>query len=804
MFDVLVYTDCDPDESLNGLSGFQFTAKSHGATLTDEGVVRERMLHEGPITLSAEDWRSHPPTCAYAVVGDRLYLSRGRSTGRTLSGRPGNQLTQTIATGDQYSILPQRPAQLYSASNWAFERPAERELPGWETPLEIDPEFEVGGLHSLIEQDPWATALLPTFLTMVEQTQAEPRTRLIIKHPEQEVVMKWIALASQFLDDEAALALEFRVFVEKPISCSAHIVGAHPLTSPNLTAARCEESGFNFIDLEARECTAIEISPAAMKHARWFLAGDPYEALEAVAASRRWTAVIPAGAAAEAAEIACLTSDQARIEPTGLRAAIAALAGLAAAGCFDELESYGEQLVDAVAGCGHGDPADLLAMVDCLWRLDAGGQVALAQGVALASLEWAAARPEAASEWARERSLRATSQLQWADADAQQHAASLTVSILHATATRDLPAMFSILNSLGTGVAAKEVQRDINRLADSWAAEPTLANNPRAWLHYPSVLQRLRVVLATALSQRDARAVGMLRNGAWDWLLPSPWVFDPQDPMAPWLATRALRAADPSDRQAILQAVEATLPSWAWELVFDTSSAIDPHMAASWIRAHGEIDPAFARPLESTILRGLRGEASRAGTLDLLDTLSLVGVGGVTQKMAGFVQTHRQTIHLFTQARQQVNAVPNPALLELAKVRTQLACLYGDRAVQMLLEVADTDSAAKLVSLSGGTIELELQAELERRLRVGDASALLWALKLRRAHEHTIAHSAKTALDHVWDDPTTESLRQEMTRRLPSEWVPSYEDYAHSQSKGRLTRGILKTAKSMLPRKEAP
>ena len=40
MFDVLIYTDCTAEESVNGRTGFQFMAESEGVSPSDEEVVR--------------------------------------------------------------------------------------------------------------------------------------------------------------------------------------------------------------------------------------------------------------------------------------------------------------------------------------------------------------------------------------------------------------------------------------------------------------------------------------------------------------------------------------------------------------------------------------------------------------------------------------------------------------------------------------------------------------------------------------------------------------------------------------------
>src|SRR5680860_679804 len=106
MLDILIFTDAAAAESLSGSPGFQFVAHSSGATRTDESVVQQRLQHSVPTSIPADDWIQHPDTCVYARTDERMYLSRGQSTGPTLGGRPGNQQTVTLMSSDPYDILP--------------------------------------------------------------------------------------------------------------------------------------------------------------------------------------------------------------------------------------------------------------------------------------------------------------------------------------------------------------------------------------------------------------------------------------------------------------------------------------------------------------------------------------------------------------------------------------------------------------------------------------------------------------------------------------------------------------------------
>jgi hypothetical protein len=80
MFDVLIYTDCSAEESVNGRAGFQFMAESAGVSPSDEEVVRTGLLHSVPMSVDLDDPR-HPSTCSYREQGG-VHMSRGRSARR--------------------------------------------------------------------------------------------------------------------------------------------------------------------------------------------------------------------------------------------------------------------------------------------------------------------------------------------------------------------------------------------------------------------------------------------------------------------------------------------------------------------------------------------------------------------------------------------------------------------------------------------------------------------------------------------------------------------------------------------------
>lgn len=796
MFDVLVYTDAAANESLSGLTGFQFVAKSAGATATDEEVVHRRLQHLVPIGMRPEAWRSHPATCVFATEGGRMYLGRGASTGATLSGRPGNQLTQAIMTSDPYDVLPLRPAQLYSAPAWSIEHPAVHEVAAWAPPLEISPEFDIPALHELAAANPSACAALPELLTMLEQTQGDPRVRLVIRHPDQSFVMRWVALLSHFLDAEAALRLEFRVYSENPLATNAHIVGAHPDLSPDLTVDRVP-GGVNLVDLESLDHSPIVPSESARLHARWFLTGDPYEALDAVEVSRRWASMMAPGVAARAAELACLVSNRSTANAEDLRASTAALRALAEGGRGEELDAYGDALVDVVEGFQPTEVGDLSAIVDTLWALSSAGKTALAQAVALFCLQWAMARPDAAAAWA-DAHASAPRRLVWPDADARAHAASMLAAILSAADARDLPALFAMAHSLDTGVTVSEITLAVDRLAALWASSPTLTAKASTWLHGDAAHVALQSRLLALLEGGDEEAIASLRGGAWDWLAPQPWAFRPEDPMSVWLAARALPGADATTREEVLTAVLPHTHNSAWELYLSTRSGLDPKEVSAWVRAHRAIAPTLVERIERIVGDTLRHPAwHRGGAARVLNALGSAGVTGLTPALHALVSDQARILDLFEQAKMARSKVPNRALRSLAQSSTDsLTRIYSEWVVEAIVFSADVDGALALVQERGARSDVadRVAGALEEQLRAGEVAALATSLRLLDPSYPAWNGVGKRALDSVWRDRTVEAVRQQLVERLAASpergMKAALVEYEEKRSKGRFARVV--------------
>lgn len=796
-FEVLLYTDCASHESVNGRTGFQFMAESPGVTPTDEEFVKNGGLHVVPSGLRPDQPETHPATCVYREHAGRFYLSRGRSTGQTLSGRPGNQVTQAIVSDRESHVLPLRPAQLYSCPEWQLERATTKQLEPWQTPLEIAPEFETVALHETVAGDPWARNLLPEFLTMVEQATATERRKLILKHPDQTVVMRWIALASLFLDSGTALTLTFRVFSTNPTADSLAIVGAHPLLSPSLTAQTAAANNQNLVDLEAQESTPVTVSPAAALHAQWFLESDPYDALDAIATSDRWRTVLNPGLAAAAAALVCLPKSG-PISVTSEQTAAGALAGLAEAGMADELEAYGDGLVDIVATYAAGPEIDLAPSVRAAWALSQAGQGALAGSLAVAMLEWAT-EPVVAARWARLHLEDAvSSSLRWVDDEQRDHAAAVVATLLEQATTTDLPALFTLAQALDSGVRVDAVSGAIDRLATLWVRRPDLTDQSAGWLHRSEVVARLRPQLAQALTEPDRSAHAALATGGWDWLAPSPWEFDRRDPMGVWLGARFLAKAPAELRPALLAELSPAAPGFAWRL-FLTDEDSNRTELIRWIADHPQLDGTLAQHVQSILDRDLQSQPNGM-TRSLLAALADRRVTGLTGSLSRMVDEHRWITQTWADALSAARDTNNRALRELGQVSAVWLQAYRPSLADALI---DCDDRTGVLALTDKVpITKSLENVLLARLRKGDVNALIGGLLLLENGEHEHQKVVRRSLQLVWDSATDqdERARRQLHDRLPADWRPKLAEFEVTVNKGRVGRDLTRGARNLFDR----
>lgn len=801
MLDVLVFTDATSDQSLSGAPGFQFVARSEGADPSDERFVQQHLQHTVPSTLGSDAWADHPPTCAYARDGERLYLSRGRSTGATLGGRPGNQRTVTAMTSDPHDVLPLRPAQLASSPAWDRSLTGKR-IDAWTTPLEIDEDFDVLGLRALVD-DPRSARLLPLALTMLEQTQATPRVRLGIRHPEQRHVLRWVALLSRFLDQDSALGLEFRVFTEDPARANVHVIGIHPSLAPELTVAGGVAMGINVLDLESLEATDVAPSESAARSARWFLEGDPYEALDAIEVGRRWARSMDLALATRAAELVAIGVAPGARDETTVSTVLAAIDALAAAGEADELEAYGEELGDLVATSATATLDQVHALDVATGRLVGVREHALATALALTALEWSAANPRLLEAWAQGGASHEA--LVWDDDDARAHAAALLAQAAEGTDPAHAAAVLALAARLDTGVAVSALERTIASVVDRVLETPGLAASRGQWLHADTIATRVATAVDAALANADESATRALLDGSWDWLADAgPGAAGR---LARWLAIRGLGAADAQRRAEILARAGADLPGSAWRLVLPTSQGLDPEEVTGWTDAQGDLDPALAAEIERTLAaidqHPRWGHLGAARVLDRVDRLA----SNPSPTLRVAAERQRAVLALFDEAYRYRAETPNPSLRTLADLhREVVAQRYADWIAKAVLECEDVRGATMLAAgRHEATVIERTMASLARGLRKRP-DRMLAAVRLLAPSRVAWASATKAVLDEIWDDRATEPLRADLLAsvdgRLDASGEALLEGFLERQAKGRIARGVLRGTRAMLGKRD--
>ncbi len=302
VLDVAVYSDTTADESVDGVEGFNFRALSGGITPEDRRRIREELLHRVHPTWNHDhDELAHPPTCAYSRYDGRHYLARGHSTGLTLSGRPGNLVTQVVVTDDVTGFGSFRPAQLYAATTWSLAETPSGDLEPWGVPTSVRPDFEAEALLTMLSQDPWAARVLPHYLTMLEAAASDVPRRLVLIHRDLDVVMRWIAAGSLLLNDESAARLTFRALMDDPSRTEAAVVGVSPEFELEPIV------GVHVIDLERRTVSDVQPSDRSLARVAELLRDRPATERAAFDLASRWEA--PAGAELAARAASALQGD---------------------------------------------------------------------------------------------------------------------------------------------------------------------------------------------------------------------------------------------------------------------------------------------------------------------------------------------------------------------------------------------------------------------------------------------------------------------------------------------------------------
>jgi hypothetical protein len=285
-FGTAIYTNCAPEQGLDGVAGMQFQSRSAGVDREALAVIRRHLIYEPPDRLIQERQPvdAFPPS--FAHVHDGVFATAaGIYIGPEAEGaRQGNHLTDAIVTGDPRAYRSVRPVQLFRAPFWRTEPAASKESerlePSWQ-PGPMDAERAA----QFVRDQPDGPVLLSTILTALlahlkGPGRDQPRRVLFIADRPESVLL-WLTAATLLIPQEAAVRLGFKVFTTDPARSTLPVVAVHP--DWVRSAATVEnDRGYVVFDLVNHRWTALKTSDEAKHWARWFCQADPYEVSEAV------------------------------------------------------------------------------------------------------------------------------------------------------------------------------------------------------------------------------------------------------------------------------------------------------------------------------------------------------------------------------------------------------------------------------------------------------------------------------------------------------------------------------------------
>jgi len=736
-FDVAVYTDVVASEAVDGVDGFNFQAVSRGITGVDQQRIREKMLHRViPAWSLGHDELSHPSTCAYMVEDGRSYLARGKSTGTTNSGRPGNQLTQAIVSSEPDDFIPYRPAQLYGAVNWTLVKAPTQEAVEWVTPLEIRPEFEVAALEKMVVDDDWAASVLPYYLTMIDEAVSDTPRKIVLLHADLDVVMRWIALGTLFVEQEVARTLSFRALVEDPWRVDAALVGVSPdFDLGDLSAA-------NVLDLDRRVIPSVEASDAARVRAAWFIENGADDALNTMEVARRWDSVLGPGFANEAARVVGMP-EEGRDASKAWRTSMVAIDHLAGAGLAEDLALYADEFCEAAVSFAPTTEDEFRLAGRAIRRAHDLSVDEVATGVLLPTLEALAAAPGEASGFGAELGG-SVAPIEWGSADEDQAAGRFIGEILGGAPTESLPAVFAASWVIDVTVPDAALGPATSRLAELWLRDPSLGRAAwKRWLNGRAVLATVSGLLLSALRSGDNGAQTGLLGGEWDFL--GEHVDSVE--LAGWLKAGRLGRVPAAERRSQI-ALAGHIPDEAWPVVL-AGSKLPEHseLWSSWITHHG-----IPLDLAAAIMGAIR-ELFRDGPnkVDVRSSDWRPIMRSLTQapdsELRRVASDYERGRRLIRSARDEVGIRPAARLDATIPYVRELCPLFLADVGWLLLNATNADAAAELMGAAEPWSEAAMLASLNDAIISGEGlRALGTVLRARTHRDEAFAATADAVL----------------------------------------------------------
>lgn len=806
--ETLVHVDSRDGVDLSESDAVRLVARSAGATSQDDAAVRDVRGHPVP-GFAGPDRPTGHPCVTHRVRGGIHYLTRGVSDGS------GEWLSSVVV--ERSAAEPWAPAQLYFSPRWTLGAVAEGEIDPWDGPGALPPALTGPRLRRFLLAEPWAVEALPAVLTMLDDAVARRRP-LAIRYIDLDQAMRCLAALGQLLDHDEVWGLEFCLPTADPERGSTAVVGIHAELHPEWGIETSRDLGAHILDLAGRAHSLVEVSPAARRHATWFIDGgaDPTRSLAAIALSRRWSDLVDADTASLAVEVLRLRDQNEAITGDEASAIARMLSGFGRS-WRDDFEGCAEDLaVRLLMVCEDAGADSVIAMVDALGALSEAGEGAAARTVACAVLELALKDPSVIRLWADahvEGDVDELPPIEWPDCDEADQVGRLISEIAELCDPEELPQFLRLASPLHADPPLSASL--VDRIATQWANAPDQLPSA-GWLGRGRAAARLAPLLLERFDQEDLDALHDLRSGAWSWLRDEliseredDRVAEPvvgslledsdHDRLTAWLELPDHVHAGGPERIEILERVSLVLPERAWVPFLGPANGLDPVELAVWVQGRRRLDRSLSEELVSCLVD--EQAPDHGAGRELITELATVGQIEVDHpELGSWIDNDHRVRKLWQRAREHHEAVPNPSLVTLADHHDEVIHLDHGEIVETIHVVEDVATATRIAEPVIDRISDLLRDRLDSELREAQLPALAAALRLMELPDDHWWALAKDSLDEIWDDRALEAVRTELATKamhLDPDRRRQLALYQQDQAAGRLARNLRRSGDSL-------
>jgi hypothetical protein len=768
VFRSLLYTDCRADESLRGGTGYQFQAASANTHAPDEMVMLQQLMYRPSPDLMAREApvEQYPPSFAYAKTADGYAFGAGVYLGRVSGdGRQGNQITHALFTSDIEDLSTTRPAQLFGAEFWVYEKQPSKQLVTTEAPLLYREDFDLEVLHALVLRSREPEQFLAAVLSAFERATGEPRVKVIVSCSDPVEAMQWIAVTTMLLPTAQALGLSIRAFVNDPTAAPEHIVAIHPPSmdrAPDVAALRFVSG----IDLDHQRTGSIEITERAAYLSAKFVNDDPYEVLDSVELAGRLRASEPTNRRVAGV----LTFN----DPLTSASAVTAIAEAFETFDAEEYDEFAEPLVAALELADQATdltPEPFLRVVHAIARF-ADPTSELADRM----LENVLVRASAATDFALALVGESTLRWEWRHPPAAEgQSAKAVLAILSLISDDALPAAFEFARRTGIPTKPDEMRDAAQRLADVWMRRPALATSHRSWVHsdmvFDLLVQRLQrsVIGGSTQDLHDA-----VEKGEWDWLLDVDVVLRGSGPLAAEIASRSIPKADPRKQQYLIGKIAGYAAVGGWVPLWRNRTP-DITEVMYWldVRPRDVLDPRFAAAIGPAVGRAVEAGGVRGRLLRVIRDIYASAPDALPKNVARLGRQNAE----FSRDLETLRARRHPAGIghRLASVDAAILQIRLNEAVTALTGNAQTPDIAEFLEECPVDATDALIATLDDAAKNYPAEMLTIAFELSRHKLRRSTLKAVKAFPLQWYEAADDESRELVGKRLHTDW-PEWDE----------------------------